>query len=392
MPIHVLFPLALRAIWLNRNCCVFYNSSPDFSVKVRNVINFSLEWTLACDRDQSHCGNQTVLVSQVPPPVGLFKLNTDGSFDANLSMGLAGGLIRDSSGNWVLGFQRKDVVASSSTACWALKDCLQLALERNLLIGILAETDSLTLVHLLNQIVLSNHELCNIISDCMVLLDQLKAEVCHVDLSSIPNYLIQIVLDDARGRTMVPGSLLFVGSPSLDLRFPPLDLRLPPLVNGNASGALHRFIHPIVYGEYPKTMQEMLGHRLPQFTNKEVKMVKGSMVFVGVYQYTAYYIQKKRSADWSTGMDDPGNVTLPKGLHDTTRKNYYKAYITQLKRAIDDGANVEGYFAWSLLDNFEWRLGYTSRFGIVYVDYKTLKHYPKMSAYWFEQLLSKNKH
>ncbi|KAG5541432.1 hypothetical protein RHGRI_021302 [Rhododendron griersonianum] len=102
--------------------------------------------------------------------------------------------------------------------------------------------------------------------------------------------------------------------------------------------------------------------------------------------------QKKRSADWSTGMDDPGNVTLPKGLHDTTRKNYYKAYITQLKRAIDDGANVEGYFAWSLLDNFEWRLGYTSRFGIVYVDYKTLKHYPKMSAYWFEQLLSKNKH
>ncbi|KAG5543527.1 hypothetical protein RHGRI_016306 [Rhododendron griersonianum] len=354
MPIHVLFPLALRAIWLNRNCCVFYNSSPDFSVKVRNVINFSLEWTLACDRDQSHCGNQTVLVSQVPPPVGLFKLNTDGSFDANLSMGLAGGLIRDSSGNWVLGFQRKDVVASSSTACWALKDCLQLALERNLLIGILAETDSLTLVHLLNQIVLSNHELCNIISDCMVLLDQLKAEVCHVDLSSIPNYLIQIVLDDARGRTM--------------------------------------FIHPIVYGEYPKTMQEMLGHRLPQFTNKEVKMVKGSMVFVGVYQYTAYYIQKKRSADWSTGMDDPGNVTLPKGLHDTTRKNYYKAYITQLKRAIDDGANVEGYFAWSLLDNFEWRLGYTSRFGIVYVDYKTLKHYPKMSAYWFEQLLSKNKH
>lgn len=91
-------------------------------------------------------------------------------------------------------------------------------------------------------------------------------------------------------------------------------------------------------------------------------------------------------------MDDPGNVTFAKGLHDTTRINYYKAYITQLKRAIDDGANVEGYFAWSLLDNFEWRLGYTSRFGIVYVDFKTLKRYPKMSAYWFKQLLSKNKH
>lgn len=61
-------------------------------------------------------------------------------------------------------------------------------------------------------------------------------------------------------------------------------------VNGNASAALHRFIHPIVYGEYPKTMQEILGHRLPKFTNNEVKMVKGSMDFVGVNQYTAYYM------------------------------------------------------------------------------------------------------
>nr|POE94167.1 beta-glucosidase 1 [Quercus suber] len=61
------------------------------------------------------------------------------------------------------------------------------------------------------------------------------------------------------------------------------------------------------------------------------------------------------------GMDDPGNVTISKGLHDTTRINYYRAYLTQLKKAVDEGANVIGYFAWSLLDNFEWRSGYTSR-------------------------------
>jgi len=92
------------------------------------------------------------------------------------------------------------------------------------------------------------------------------------------------------------------------------------------------------------------------------------------------------------GMDDPGNITLPKGLHDTKRINFYKAYVGQLKAAMDDGANVKGYFAWSLLDNFEWRLGYTSRFGIVYVDFTTLKRTPKMSAYWFRKLLSGNKH
>lgn len=87
------------------------------------------------------------------------------------------------------------------------------------------------------------------------------------------------------------------------------------------------------------------------------------------------------------GMDDPGNYTLAKGLRDHTRVNYFREYISYLKKAVDDGANVVGYFAWSLLDNFEWLSGYTSRFGIVYVDFKTLRRYPKMSAYWFRQLL-----
>ncbi|XP_021754518.1 beta-glucosidase 44-like [Chenopodium quinoa] len=205
------------------------------------------------------------------------------------------------------------------------------------------------------------------------------------------------------------------------------------------------FIHPIVYGEYPRTMQDIVGDRLPKFTPEEVKMVKGSMDFVGINQYTAYYMYNQLSKpktpgyqeDWhagfnfskngvqigpkensywlyevpwgiykainhikerygnptvilsENGMDDPGNVTLPKGLHDTKRIHYYRSYLLALKQAIDEGANVVGYFAWSLVDNFEWRLGYTSRFGIVYVDYKDLKRYPKMSAYWFKNLLQR---
>lgn len=91
-------------------------------------------------------------------------------------------------------------------------------------------------------------------------------------------------------------------------------------------------------------------------------------------------------------MDNPGNWTRSQGLHDTTRIKFYNSYMIQLKKAVDEGANVLGYFAWSLLDNFEWRLGYTSRFGIVYVDFKTLERYPKMSAYWFKKLLTKTKH
>lgn len=90
-----------------------------------------------------------------------------------------------------------------------------------------------------------------------------------------------------------------------------------------------------------------------------------------------------------TGMDQPGNVTLPEALQDTTRVNYYKSYIANLKRAMDDGATVIGYFAWSLLDNFEWRLGYTSRFGIIYVDFNNNKRFPKNSAYWFKKFLQR---
>ncbi|KAK8916309.1 Beta-glucosidase 1 [Platanthera zijinensis] len=230
-----------------------------------------------------------------------------------------------------------------------------------------------------------------------------------------------------------------------------------PLTNSTADEAaaqrsrdfhLGWFLHPITYGEYPKSMREIVKERLPIFTPEEIKIVKGSADYVGINQYTSYYMYDPHlplqipfhyQTDWNAGfaferngvpigpqahsywlyivpwgmykavtyvkekyqnptiilsengMDDPGNVTLPAGLHDTTRLNFYKSYISELKRAMDDGATVIGYFAWSLLDNFEWKLGYTSRFGIVYVDFKTLKRYPKMSAYWFRDVLQKKK-
>ncbi|KAL5979941.1 hypothetical protein ACLOJK_039053, partial [Asimina triloba] len=90
------------------------------------------------------------------------------------------------------------------------------------------------------------------------------------------------------------------------------------------------------------------------------------------------------------GMDyaDP---PLPDGLYDFERISYYQSYLLQLKKAIDEGANVVGYLAWSLLDNFEWLSGYTSRFGLVYVDYKTQKRYPKMSALWFKKMIQPKK-
>ncbi|KAL4179171.1 hypothetical protein AMTRI_Chr13g85950 [Amborella trichopoda] len=209
------------------------------------------------------------------------------------------------------------------------------------------------------------------------------------------------------------------------------------------------FLHPIVFGTYPRSMVRVVGDRLPKFTNEEVEMVKGSIDFVGINQYTSYYIKDQHikngtvtdyQMDWhagfeysrdgkligpqansywlymvpwgmykavtyikenyknptmilsENGMDYAANITLPAALHDTKRIGYYRSYLINLKKAIDDGANVIGYFAWSLVDNFEWRLGYTSRFGLVYVDYQTLKRYPKMSASWFRGLIQRKSH
>ncbi|MBA0875869.1 hypothetical protein Goshw_023896, partial [Gossypium schwendimanii] len=63
-------------------------------------------------------------------------------------------------------------------------------------------------------------------------------------------------------------------------------------------------------------------------------------------------------------MDELGNLTFLESLYDINRVNFHRSYLKELKKAMDDGANVTGYFAWSILDNFEWLLGYTERFGL----------------------------
>jgi len=61
-----------------------------------------------------------------------------------------------------------------------------------------------------------------------------------------------------------------------------------------------------------------------------------------------------------------------------------------LQRAVSEGTPVRGYFLWSLLDNFEWADGYSKRFGIVYVDFKTQKRTPKLSAEFYKNTIARN--
>ncbi|KAL5832125.1 hypothetical protein ACOSQ3_017553 [Xanthoceras sorbifolium] len=209
------------------------------------------------------------------------------------------------------------------------------------------------------------------------------------------------------------------------------------------------FMDPVKNGDYPHIMKSLVGNRLPKFTKEESNMLKGSYDFVGLNYYTAKYaayapefrhgnksyltdslanilserngipIGHQAGSDWlhiypkgiralllytkrkynnpliyitENGIDEVNNasLSLKEALVDNMRIRYHYKHLSFLKRAIKEGVNVRGYFAWSFLDNFEWASGYTVRFGINYVDYKDgLKRYPKLSAQWFKNFLMK---
>ncbi|XP_059625423.1 beta-glucosidase 12-like [Cornus florida] len=209
------------------------------------------------------------------------------------------------------------------------------------------------------------------------------------------------------------------------------------------------FMDPLVNGNYPLTMRALVGKRLPKFSKEESKMVKGSYDFIGINYYTSFYaahesnssvanpsyttdsrvnltterngvlIGVQAGSDWlhvypkgiwdllvyikikynnpilhitENGVDEVNNATLPlkKALIDNFRIKYYYQHLAFVLKAIKNGVNLKGYFAWSLLDNFEWNAGYTVRFGINYVDFNDgLKRYPKLSSKWFKNFLKK---
>ncbi|KAL6341213.1 hypothetical protein AAG906_032330 [Vitis piasezkii] len=184
------------------------------------------------------------------------------------------------------------------------------------------------------------------------------------------------------------------------------------------------FMDPLTNGDYPHSMRSLVGSRLPKFSKEQAMMVKGSYDFLGLNYYTANYAAYAPTLlDWlyiypsgiekfcctqrrsimlhlftlrrmvinlmNFGIDEVNNSTLSlkEALVDNLRIYYYYHHLSHLE---EDGVNVKGYFAWSLLDNFEWNSGYTVRFGINFVDYKDgLKRYPKLSATWFKNFLKK---
>ncbi|KFK40642.1 hypothetical protein AALP_AA2G023000 [Arabis alpina] len=211
-------------------------------------------------------------------------------------------------------------------------------------------------------------------------------------------------------------------------------------------------LDPVVYGRYPKEMVHILGSALPQFSSNEMNNLKNlKSDFLGINHYTSYFIRDCLSSACISGdgaskiegfalkLDRKGNVSIgeltdvdwqhihPEGfrkmlnylkdrypnipifitengygqtqkpetaveeiLNDTKRIQFMSGYLDALQGAMRDGANVKGYFAWSLLDGFEWFYGYKLRFGLFHVDYTTLKRTPKQSASWYKKFIEQH--
>lgn len=191
------------------------------------------------------------------------------------------------------------------------------------------------------------------------------------------------------------------------------------------------FNDPVFLGKYPEEGLKKFAEYLPEITDEDMKLISQPLDFMGQNIYNGYMMRQgedgepeyvdreagaaKTAAGWpvtpecfyygvkflyeryhlplyitENGMSCHDDVSLDGRVHDPNRQNFLDLYISALQRANDDGADVRGYFLWTFLDNFEWDKGYTERFGIVYVDFKTQKRIVKDSAFWYQKIIESN--
>jgi beta-glucosidase len=194
-----------------------------------------------------------------------------------------------------------------------------------------------------------------------------------------------------------------------------------------------QYLDPIFLGRYPDEMAEVFGEAWPRWPAEDLALIPQRIDFLGVNYYTrsvtrydrdawllhAAPVLQPRATYTETGWEvfpqaltdtlvwvkerygNPPTYVTENGaaffdppalegdhLADPLRVDYLRKHITAVHAAIARGADVRGYFVWSLLDNFEWSLGYSRRFGIVHVDFDTQKRTPKASARFYAGVIA----
>ena len=194
-----------------------------------------------------------------------------------------------------------------------------------------------------------------------------------------------------------------------------------------------QYLDAALLGRYPEELKEVFSDAWPKWPAEDFELIRQPLDFIGVNYYTrnvtrhdaavwplkAGPVRQKRATYTETGWevfaqgltdvlkwvrDRYGNPPVyvtengaafydPPTAHggrisDPLRVDYLRTHIGAVADAIQAGCDVRGYFAWSLLDNLEWSLGYSKRFGIVHVDFETQRRTPKASAHYYSQVIA----
>lgn len=196
-----------------------------------------------------------------------------------------------------------------------------------------------------------------------------------------------------------------------------------------------QFADPALLGSYPPELKEIFGPAWPDFPEDDFKLTKQKVDFVGLNYYTRAVVKNDPNAyplkavpvkqpnttytetgwevhaqgftDMFTWFKDrygdiPVYVTengsafydapVAEGdvVQDPLRSSYLRQHLKAMHHAIEQGVNVKGYYAWSLLDNLEWSLGFGKRFGLYHVDFATQKRTPKATAKLYASVIETN--
>jgi len=222
---------------------------------------------------------------------------------------------------------------------------------------------------------------------------------------------------------------------NLEPKYPATDSKEDAAAVKRADAYMNRqYLDPVFFGKYPEELKDIFGEAWPEWPQADMDLIKQPIDWLGFNYYTrsvtkndpSNYPLKTGVVKQHATYTETGWEVFPQGLTDTLnwireryknpplyitengsafydppvaeggvlddplRVNYQKKHLRAISDAIAQGCDVRGYMAWSLMDNLEWSLGFSKRFGIVHVDFATQKRTIKSSGHHYSKVIATN--